>query len=186
MDSSEWVFCRHVFHNLCLKLGTAAVDSFASRVSHQVAQYVAWKPDPYSIATDVMSIFWTQRHCYAFLPFLSDSPCTKGNTTRPSTHSNIDKTLLANTVVVSTTVANANKETNYNTKFNLTFSRSKRESTSISVEQNSYISGVAVVKYNEVIKKISSLFFSFFLTKRFLSRTKTRYKQKSTNKTKII
>ena len=76
-------------------------------------------------------------------PILSDLPCTKQNKTRTSTHSNIDNTLLANTVVVSTSVGNANKETNSNTKFNHTFSRSKRESPSISVEQNSYISGMA-------------------------------------------
>ena len=41
VDSPEWVICQHVFHNLCLKLGTPTVDLFASKVSHQVAQYVA-------------------------------------------------------------------------------------------------------------------------------------------------
>ena len=69
VDSSEWVLWRHVFRNLCLKLGTPTVDLFASRVSHQVAYYVVWKADPYSIATDAMSIPWTQGHCYAFPPF---------------------------------------------------------------------------------------------------------------------
>ena len=133
VDSSEWVLCRHVFRNFCLKLGTLTVDLFASRVSHQVA----WKPDPYSIATDAMSILWTRFHCYAF------PPCTKQNTTIPSIHSNIDNTLLANTVVVSASVGNADKETSSDTKFNHTLSRSKRESSSISVEQNSYISGMA-------------------------------------------
>ena len=29
VNLSEWVLCRHVFHNLCLKLGTPAVDLFA-------------------------------------------------------------------------------------------------------------------------------------------------------------
>ena len=32
VDSSEWVLCRHVCHNLCLKLGTPKVDLFTSRV----------------------------------------------------------------------------------------------------------------------------------------------------------
>ena len=45
--------------------------------------------------------------------------------------------------MVSTSVGNANKETNSNTKLNLTFSRSKKESPSISVEKNSYVSGMA-------------------------------------------
>ena len=74
-------------------------------------------------------------------PILSDPPCTKQNTT--STHSNTDNILLANTVVVSISAGNANKEANSNTKFNHTFSGSKRESPSISVEQNSYIRGMA-------------------------------------------
>ena len=76
VDSSEWVLCRHVFHNLCLKLGTPTEDLFASRVSHQVAQYVPWKPDLYSIASNAMSIPWTQGHCYAF-PILFEPPSTK-------------------------------------------------------------------------------------------------------------
>ena len=68
---------------------------------------------------------------------------TEQNATRPSTHSNIDNTLLTNIVVISRSVTNANKEANSNTKFNQTFSRSKREFPSISVEQNSYVSGMA-------------------------------------------
>ena len=86
---------------------------------------------------------------------LSGLPCTKKNTTRPSTHSNIDNSLLANTVVSSTSVGNANKETNYNTKFNLTFSRSKRESPSISVEQNSYISGMRGFQEGLSLQRVS-------------------------------
>ena len=65
-------------------------------------------------------------------PTLSDSLCTKQNTTRPSTNRNIDNILLADTVVVSTSCGNVNKETNCNTKFNHSFSRSKSESSSIS------------------------------------------------------
>ena len=57
-------------------------------------------------------------------PILSNPPCTKHNTARPNTHSNIDKTLPANKVVVSASVENANKETNFNTKLDQTFSRS--------------------------------------------------------------
>ena len=48
-------------------------------------------------------------------PILSDSPFAKQNTTRLSTHSNVDNTLLANTVVVSTGVGNTNKEKNSST-----------------------------------------------------------------------
>ena len=69
VHSSEWDLCRHIFRNLRLKLGTPTVDLFTSRVSHQLAQYVSWKPDPYNIATDAMSIPWMQGHCCAFSPF---------------------------------------------------------------------------------------------------------------------
>ena len=72
-----------------------------------------------------------------------DLLCTKQNTTRPITHSNIDNTLLKNIVVISRSVTNTNKETSSNTNFNQIFSRSKREFPSISVEQNSYVSGMA-------------------------------------------
>ena len=50
--------------------------------------------------------------------------------------------MLTNTIVVSTSVEKANKETNPNTKFNHAFTRSKRESQSISLEQSSYVSGM--------------------------------------------
>ena len=34
------------------EIGTPTVDLFALRVLHQVAKYLAWKPDPYSIPFD--------------------------------------------------------------------------------------------------------------------------------------
>ena len=129
VGSSECILCGHVFRNLYLKLGTLRVDLLASRVSHQVAQYVAWKPD------SVLGHRVIGTHFPHF--------CTEQNTTKPITHSNIDNTSWANTVVLSTSVGNANKETNSNTKFNLTLSRTKRESLSISAEQNSYVDGMA-------------------------------------------
>ena len=73
-------------------------------------------------------------------PILSDPSCIKQNTIRPSTHSNNDNTLLANTVVVSTSVSNSYMETNSNTKFNHTCSRSKSEFPTIGMKQNSYVS----------------------------------------------
>ena len=41
VDSSEWVLSRHAFCNLCLKLETPTVDLFASRLSYELALYVA-------------------------------------------------------------------------------------------------------------------------------------------------
>ena len=139
MDSSKWVLCRHVFHNLCLKLGTPTVDLFASKVSHQVAQYIAWKPDPYSIGTDAMSIPWTQGNCYTFRPFcfiphvLSQiqqdqvhtvamiTPCWQTQLCYPQ----VLGMLIRRPILIPCST------------------RSERESPSISVEKNSYSSGMA-------------------------------------------
>ena len=64
------------------------------------------------------------RSMLSISPILSNPPCTKQNTARSNTHCNIDKTLSANKDVVSTSVENANKETNFNIKLDQTFSRS--------------------------------------------------------------
>ena len=64
----------------------------------------------------------------------SDPSCTKQNPTRPSTHRNIDNTLLFYTSVVSTSVGMLTGRIG-NTKFNHMLSRSKGESPFISVEQ---------------------------------------------------
>ena len=93
VTSSELVLYWHVFHNLCLKLGAPTADLFALRVSQQVAQYVVWKRNPYSIATDVMAIPGT-RSLLRISPILSDRSYTKQNTTRPSAHSNNDNNTL--------------------------------------------------------------------------------------------
>ena len=58
------------FQSGLIQMGPLSTCSSQSlpEVTHQAA-YVAWKLDPYSIATDAMPIPWTQGHCYAFLPF---------------------------------------------------------------------------------------------------------------------
>ena len=47
----------------------ATVDLFASRINHQLNEYVSWHPDPYAIATDAFTISWTNIKFYAFPPF---------------------------------------------------------------------------------------------------------------------
>ena len=69
LDTSEWIVISNVFQNLGFKLGTPEIDLFASTVSHQLPKYVAWNPNPYSIATDALSILWSQKNYYAFPPF---------------------------------------------------------------------------------------------------------------------
>lgn len=50
-------------------MGSPTVDLFASRLTHQILQYTAWKPDPGSVATDAMQQSWKNLKGYAFPPF---------------------------------------------------------------------------------------------------------------------
>ena len=53
-DSSDRKLHQKVYLKVTKPLGTPAVDRFASRLCHQLPQYMAWKPDPDSFAADVM------------------------------------------------------------------------------------------------------------------------------------
>ena len=48
VDSSKWVLCRQFLS----EIRNPNSKFIYIRVSHRVAQYVAWKPNPYSIATN--------------------------------------------------------------------------------------------------------------------------------------
>ena len=142
MDSSKSVLCGHVLSNLCLKLGTLTVDLFASRLSHQVTQYLEWKPDPYSIVTDAVSSPCRQGHCYAF-PTFCLIPRALSQIQQDQVHTVTLITPCWQTKLwYPQMMETSNNETNSNTNFNHTFSRSKREFQSISVEQNSYVSNM--------------------------------------------
>ena len=58
-DSSEWKLSPVVFQNLYKFWWTPDIDLFASRVSHQVPNYVSWKLDPYSKGKDAFQMCWT-------------------------------------------------------------------------------------------------------------------------------
>ena len=64
MDSSEWMLCPKVFSQICRLMGTPEIDLFASRSSHQLQHYIAWRPDPYSQGTDAMQQSWSKRFLY--------------------------------------------------------------------------------------------------------------------------
>lgn len=68
-DSSEWILSSAVFRRVMAVLGPCQVDLFASRLSAQLPQYMSWKLDPGSIATDALSQSWKEIKGYAFPPF---------------------------------------------------------------------------------------------------------------------
>ena len=53
-DNSELKILIQVFQRISQIKGKPEMDLFASRLSAQVPQYLAWKPDPYSQGTDAM------------------------------------------------------------------------------------------------------------------------------------
>ena len=69
VDSSEWMLNPQVFQQICLRWGYPNMDLFASRVSHQLPDYMSWKPDPGSKGTDALYHSWAGLFPYAFPPF---------------------------------------------------------------------------------------------------------------------
>ena len=53
-DLSNWKLHQKVYLKITKLLATPTVDLFASKLCHQIAQYMAWKPNPKSFATDPM------------------------------------------------------------------------------------------------------------------------------------
>ena len=68
-SSAEWQLHRRVFQNILTLLGQCQVDLFATRLNHQLPQYMSWRPDPFAMATDAIQVRWTNLEAYAFPPF---------------------------------------------------------------------------------------------------------------------
>ena len=68
-SSAEWQLHKMVFQNILTLLGQCQVDLFATRLTHQLPQYVRWRPDPFAMATDAFQVCWTNVEGYAFPPF---------------------------------------------------------------------------------------------------------------------
>ena len=46
-----------------------STDLFASRLTHQLARYISWRPDPQAFQSDAFSVNWKHLKGYAFPPF---------------------------------------------------------------------------------------------------------------------
>ena len=71
VDFSGWKLDPKVFQGLVQLMGNPVVDLFASRLNHQLPQYITWRPDPFSQGTNAMHQDWSQNYLYAspFLPY---------------------------------------------------------------------------------------------------------------------
>ena len=58
-------------------LGLPVVDLFASRVNHQIPEFVSWRPEPGAIATDAFNIPWDFPLSYLLPPFCLIPMCLR-------------------------------------------------------------------------------------------------------------
>jgi hypothetical protein len=65
-DLNDWKLSSTVIHPMITE---CQVDLFASRLSHQLDQYVSWRPDHKAIHTDAFTMNWSNMTAYAFPPF---------------------------------------------------------------------------------------------------------------------
>ena len=65
-DLSDWKLSPTVIAPL---IKHCQVDLFTSRLTHQLKQYVSWRPDPTTIHVDVFTMNWSKVKGYVFPPF---------------------------------------------------------------------------------------------------------------------
>ena len=59
VDSSKWKLDAKVFQGLVQLMGNPVLDLLASRLNHQLLQYIAWTQDPFSQGADAMYQDWS-------------------------------------------------------------------------------------------------------------------------------
>ena len=67
-DNSEWKLDVLVFQETVTHMGQPTLDLFVFRLCHQLPQYIAWKSDPGSIATDAFLHPWDREYSFDFPP----------------------------------------------------------------------------------------------------------------------
>ena len=76
-DSIEWMLDHNLFKQVTKHLGLPVVDLFASRVNHQIPEFVSWRPEPGTIATNAFNIPWDFPLSYLFPPFCLTPMCLR-------------------------------------------------------------------------------------------------------------
>ena len=76
-DSIESMFNPSIFRGVVARLGRPDIDLFASRVNHQILEFVSWRPEPNAVATDAFDLSWNYHLSYLFPPFSLIPLCLK-------------------------------------------------------------------------------------------------------------
>ena len=63
---TEWTLDRKIFQSICQRFYTPEVDLFASRLNHQLPQYVSRYPDRGVLAMDVFLQGWNKWTCIIY------------------------------------------------------------------------------------------------------------------------
>ena len=66
IDNSDWKIDPVIISPFPRGCST---DLFASRLTHQLARYISWRPDPQAFHSDAFSVNWKHLEGYAFPPF---------------------------------------------------------------------------------------------------------------------
>ena len=66
IDNSDWKVDPIIISPF---LRGCSTDLFASRLTHQLARYISWRPDPQAFKADAFSVNWKHLKGYAFPPF---------------------------------------------------------------------------------------------------------------------
>jgi len=75
--SAESRLDPQVCKSLMQILGPCTVDLFATRLNTQLDRFVSWMPDPFTAATDALSLPWQNLQGYAFPPFCLIGRCLR-------------------------------------------------------------------------------------------------------------
>ena len=67
--SSEWKLRERVFKQIVSTFGKPDIDLFASRINHQLSNYISWRPNPGAKSVDAFSINCSSTYNYCFPPF---------------------------------------------------------------------------------------------------------------------
>ena len=73
--SNIWMLDKGVFQRILSTLGPCQVDLFATRLNHQLPNYVSWRPNPGAMEMDALQIHWKDMGGYAFPPFALIGRC---------------------------------------------------------------------------------------------------------------
>jgi hypothetical protein len=72
---TEWTLDPTLFQMIDKMWGPHTVDLFASRNNSQLPRFISWKPDPQALATNALTVPWTQENGFASPPWALISQC---------------------------------------------------------------------------------------------------------------